>query len=214
VVLKLGYGAAIAEAGNLLIDTPVYVTNTFIITSKLSCSQFLLKYSNRSLPLILCSVNSHRLCCFPFSVGESERARSEEDGISLTTADDEYLLDFGCDNGLGQPISMLLLVVNTSAIPTAIVAAVSHFVAANVPPSRGMYIACFILVNRCPLLAVMCTERTILVQRRYDMRHEMLTQRALFCIDVMAKRVTLSQHFMAHVVPPLILANSMHYSSQ
>jgi hypothetical protein len=38
------------------------------------------------------------------------------------------------------------------------------------------------------------------LQRRYDMRHEMLTQRALFC---MANRVTLSQHFMAHVVPPL-----------
>jgi hypothetical protein len=28
------------------------------------------------------------------------------------------------------------------------------------------------------------------------MRHEMLTQRALFCIAVMAKRVTLSQHFV------------------
>jgi hypothetical protein len=35
------------------------------------------------------------------------------------------------------------------------------------------------------------------------MRHEMLTQRALFCIDVMAKRVTLSQHFVTRVVPPL-----------
>jgi hypothetical protein len=39
--------------------------------------------------------------------------------------------------------------------------------------------------------------------RRYDMCHEMLTQRALFCIDVMAKRVTLSQHFVTCVVPPL-----------
>jgi hypothetical protein len=35
------------------------------------------------------------------------------------------------------------------------------------------------------------------------MRHEMLTQRALFCIDVMAKRVMLSQHFVTRVVPPL-----------
>jgi hypothetical protein len=41
------------------------------------------------------------------------------------------------------------------------------------------------------------------IQRRYDMRHEMLTQHALFCIAVMAKRVTLSQHFVTHVVPPL-----------
>ena len=28
------------------------------------------------------------------------------------------------------------------------------------------------------------------------MRHEMLTQRAPFCIDVMAKKGTLSQHFV------------------
>jgi hypothetical protein len=35
------------------------------------------------------------------------------------------------------------------------------------------------------------------------MHHEMLTQHALFCIDVMAERVTLSQHFMTLVVPPL-----------
>jgi hypothetical protein len=39
------------------------------------------------------------------------------------------------------------------------------------------------------------------------MHHEMLTQRTLFCIDVMAKRVTLSQHFVPHVVLPL--GNSM-----
>ena len=44
-----------------------------------------------------------------------------------------------------------------------------------------------------------------LVQRRYDMRHEMLTQRAPFCIGVMAKKGTLSQHFVTHVVPPLSL---------
>jgi hypothetical protein len=36
------------------------------------------------------------------------------------------------------------------------------------------------------------------------MHHEMLTQRALFCIDVMAKRVTLSQHFVMHVIPTQI----------
>ena len=35
------------------------------------------------------------------------------------------------------------------------------------------------------------------------MRHEMLTQRAWFCIGVMAKKGTLSQHFVTHVVPPL-----------
>ena len=34
------------------------------------------------------------------------------------------------------------------------------------------------------------------------MRHEMLTQRAPFCISAMAKKGTLSQHFVTHVVPP------------
>ena len=40
-------------------------------------------------------------------------------------------------------------------------------------------------------------------QRRYDMRHEMLTQCALFFHHVNTKRGTLSQHFVTHVVPPL-----------
>ena len=35
------------------------------------------------------------------------------------------------------------------------------------------------------------------------MRHEMLTQRAPFCIGAVAKKGTLSQHFVKHVVPPL-----------
>ena len=37
------------------------------------------------------------------------------------------------------------------------------------------------------------------------MRHEMLTQRALFCHRANTKRGTLSQHFVTHVVPPLDL---------
>ena len=37
------------------------------------------------------------------------------------------------------------------------------------------------------------------------MRHEMLTQRAPFCIGVLAKKGTLSQQFVTHVVPPLLL---------
>ena len=37
------------------------------------------------------------------------------------------------------------------------------------------------------------------------MRHEMLTQRAPFCIGAMAKKGMLSQHFVTHVVPPLAL---------
>ena len=41
------------------------------------------------------------------------------------------------------------------------------------------------------------------------MRHEMLTQRARFCIGVMAKKGTLSQHFVTHVVPPLGVAASL-----
>ena len=35
------------------------------------------------------------------------------------------------------------------------------------------------------------------------MRHEMLTQHAPFCIGAMAKKGTLSQHFVTHVIPPL-----------
>ena len=35
------------------------------------------------------------------------------------------------------------------------------------------------------------------------MRHEMLTQRALFCHRANTKRGTLSQRFVTHVVPPL-----------
>ena len=37
------------------------------------------------------------------------------------------------------------------------------------------------------------------------MRHEMLTQRARFCIGVMAKKGTLSQHFVTHVVGSLTI---------
>ena len=36
-------------------------------------------------------------------------------------------------------------------------------------------------------------------------RHEMLTQRALFCIASNTKKGTLSQQFVTHVAPPLIL---------
>ena len=39
------------------------------------------------------------------------------------------------------------------------------------------------------------------------MRHEMLTQRAPFCIGAMAKMGTLSQHFVTHVIPPLVLGH-------
>ena len=35
------------------------------------------------------------------------------------------------------------------------------------------------------------------------MRHELLTQRALSCIGVNARKGTLSQHFVTHVIPPL-----------
>ena len=41
------------------------------------------------------------------------------------------------------------------------------------------------------------------------MRHEMLTQRAPFCIGAMAKKGTLSQHFVTHVVPPLVVLPSI-----
>ena len=44
-------------------------------------------------------------------------------------------------------------------------------------------------------------------QRRCDVRHELLTQRALFFVlESMQKKGTLSQHFVMHVVPPLGVA--------
>ena len=43
------------------------------------------------------------------------------------------------------------------------------------------------------------------------MRHEMLTQHAPFCIGAMAKKGTLSQHFVTHVVPPLIDRSQLVY---
>ena len=46
------------------------------------------------------------------------------------------------------------------------------------------------------------------------MRHEMLTQRAPFCIGAMAKKGTLSQHFVTHVVPPLLLYTSCVFNSR
>lgn len=62
---------------------------------------------------------------------------TEEDGLPLPTDDDKYLLEFGCDNKLDLPVSMAVLVVNTSAIPTSLEMAVSHFIAADVP-NHGM----------------------------------------------------------------------------
>ena len=40
------------------------------------------------------------------------------------------------------------------------------------------------------------------------MHHKLLTQRALFCIGVDAKKGTLSQHFMMHVTPPMVWTKS------
>ena len=40
-------------------------------------------------------------------------------------------------------------------------------------------------------------------QRRCDRRHELLTQHALFCIGVNAKKGMLSQHIVMRVIPPL-----------
>ena len=48
-------------------------------------------------------------------------------------------------------------------------------------------------------------------QRRCGIRHELLTQRALFCIGVDAKR-TLSQHFVTRVVPPWIVEDDVKVS--
>ena len=43
------------------------------------------------------------------------------------------------------------------------------------------------------------------------MRHKMLTQRAPFCIGAMAKKGTLSQHFVTHVVPPLAVTRPLFF---
>ena len=40
----------------------------------------------------------------------------------------------------------------------------------------------------------------------------MLTQRALFCIDSNTKEGTLSQQFVTHVAPPLVLCASLRIS--
>ena len=45
------------------------------------------------------------------------------------------------------------------------------------------------------------------------MRHEMLTQHAPFCIGAMAKKGTLSQHFVTHVVPPLLQSSCTNVTS-
>ena len=58
-------------------------------------------------------------------------------------------------------------------------------------------------------LTVLRVQHYCAYQRRYDMRHEMLTQRAPFCIGAMAKKGTLSQHFVTHVVPPLCAYSSV-----
>ena len=45
----------------------------------------------------------------------------------------------------------------------------------------------------------------LVTQKKYDMRHKMLTQRALFVLAQWQKKGMLSQHFMTHVVPPLLM---------
>ena len=46
-------------------------------------------------------------------------------------------------------------------------------------------------------------------QRRYDTRHKMLTQRALFASTPNTKKGTLSQQFVKHVAPPLEKENPL-----
>lgn len=61
---------------------------------------------------------------------------SESEKVPFPTQDDKYLLDFGHDNELGVPVSKMIRVCNTSAIPTSLEAFVSCFVAADIP-SQG-----------------------------------------------------------------------------
>ena len=46
--------------------------------------------------------------------------------------------------------------------------------------------------------------QTVRIQSRCDMRPELLTQRALFCIDSNTKKGVMSQHFVTRVIPPLV----------
>lgn len=57
---------------------------------------------------------------------------TEDSGVPPPTDGEKYLLEFGCDNKLGRPVSREMLVVNTSAIPTSLEMTVSHFIAAGV----------------------------------------------------------------------------------
>ena len=114
-------------------------------------------------------------------------------------------LGFECTHGCGtQQYELIQLVVSVCA----------RMIYTLHPPLNFGYIMVFVQLL-CgeltrPLFlngGVVCETKVTLGQRRYDMRHEMLTQRAPFCIGAMAKRGTLSQHFVTHVVPPLTLGN-------
>lgn len=79
----------------------------------------------------------HVHASFLFSVDQVESIRQDE--LPLPILDSHFHLAFGSDNRLGQPVSMRLKVINTSAIPTSMEVVVSHFPAAPVcsPAQQG-----------------------------------------------------------------------------
>lgn len=72
-------------------------------------------------------------------IGSESEEENEKEGLPFFIQDDTYLLDFGHENELGVPVSRMIRVCNTSAIPTSLEAFVSWFVAADIP-SQGQYI--------------------------------------------------------------------------
>lgn len=66
-----------------------------------------------------------------------------QDEVPLPTCDDNFYLNFGTNNRLGEPVSVSLKVVNTSAIPTCLETVISNFPAAKVSnlPQQGTYYA-------------------------------------------------------------------------
>ena len=68
--------------------------------------------------------------------------------------------------------------------------------------------------DSCPCSDEVVHTQRVLSQRRYDTHHEMLTQRVFFCIDSNTKKDTLSQQFVTHVAPPLVLSRVPHTHAQ
>lgn len=74
--------------------------------------------------------------CLSAQVNGLSVSYSIQSASSMTnheTPDSDLYLDFGCGNKLGDPVSLMVTVTNTSGIPTSLEAGVTHFPAATPP---------------------------------------------------------------------------------